>query len=329
MLTWLVSGLKAGSTQTLVASALKRRDARPTVVVQDVVKEGRVDVSIGGKLFTSYHYGSQWVRPFLYPVVGPYGTQMTRNWPIVEGVKGEHMDHPHHKSIWVAYGECNKVDNWSEEKGHGWQRHRAFRNIVSGPVVGQIVARNEWRTNKERKQFEEVRNMRFYALPGGVRLFDIEVTFRMTEGQVVFTDTKEGGLVSVRVASSMDVRNGGRIDNAYGGINEDETWGKHSPWCDYSGMTQGKHVGIAIMDHDDNPRYPTQWHVRDYGLMTANCFAWKHYKPEARIKGDMTFKKGTVTTWRYRLYVHRGDAKTGKVAARFMDYISPPKVALA
>lgn len=325
-LTWLVNGLKAGTARTLIVRKSKKDDVKQAVCVRDIVKEGRVDVHIGPNLFTSYHYGPKWVRPFLYPVIGPYDAQVTRNWPIVEGVKGEHQDHPHHKSIWVAYGECSKVDNWSEEKGHGWQRHRAFRSIASGPVFGQVVARNDWCRNNDRKQFEEVRTMRFYALPRGLRLMDIEVTFRMTEGRVIFTDTKEGGLLSVRVASSMDVRNGGKIENAYGGINEEETWGKHSPWCDYSGLVNGKHVGIAVLDHQENPRYPTQWHVRDYGLMTANCFAWQHYRPEARVKGDMTFKKGAATTWRYRVYVHRGNARTGNVAARFVDYVAPPRV---
>ena len=74
------------------------------------------------------------------------------------------------------------------------------------------------------------------------RLFDIAVTFRMTEGPITFYDTKEGGLVSVRVASSMDVPRTGRIENGYGGINEAETWGKNAPWCDYSGLADGEHT---------------------------------------------------------------------------------------
>jgi len=249
----------------------------------------------------------------------------------VEGISGEATDHKHHKSIWVAYGECGRgrVDNWAEEEGHGWQRHRGFLKLISGPVYGRIVAKNDWCRHDERKQFEERRDMRFYALPQGTRLFDIAVTFRMTEGPVTFYDTKEGGLVSVRVATSMDVRNGGRIENAYGGVNEAETWGKSAPWCDYSGQVAGKHVGIAIMDHEANPRYPTGWHVRDYGLMTANCFAWRHYRPEAKVRGDMAFRKGQNTTWRYRVYIHRGDASKGQVRGRFLDFIAPPEVTRA
>jgi len=285
-----------------------------------------LDVVVLGKVFTTYHYGKEWVRPFLHPVIGPGGVRVTRSWPVDGSVKGETHDHHHHKSIWVAYGECDKVDNWSEEKGHGSQRHRKFLSLTSGPVYGEFVEKVDWCAANERKQFEEIRTMRFYALTGGARMFDVGVSFRMTEKQVTFHDTKEGGLISVRVTSSMDVPRTGRIENGYGGVNERETWGKSAPWCDYSGVVDGHHVGIAILDHETNPRYPTQWHVRDYGLMTANCFAWSYYRPEAKIKGDMTFRKGSTATWRYRLYVHKGDARKGNVRGRFIDYIAPPNV---
>ena len=327
-LTWLVNRLEAGETQKYLAKPVKEDGRTAAVSVDNLPDEGRVDVSILGKLFTSYHYSQEWVRPFLYPVIGPFGTQITRNWPVVDNVEGEHKDHIHHKSIWVAYGDCNRVDNWSEEEGHGWQRHRGFLKLLSGTVFGQITAKIDWCAHSGRKQFEEIRDMRFYALAGGDRLFDISVAFRMTQGKVVFRDTKEGGLVSVRVASSMDVRNGGQIENGYGGANEAETWGKKAPWCDYSGRVDGKHVGIAVFDHEKNPRYPTEWHVRDYGLMTANCFAWNHYRPEDKVKGDMTFKRRASPAWRYRLFIHRGDAGRGKVRDRFMDFIAPPKVVI-
>jgi hypothetical protein len=226
----------------------------------------------------------------------------------------------------VAHGECDRVDNWSEEEGHGWQRHRRFTALESGPVFGRLTAVNDWCHTSGRKQFEEQRDMVFYATPGGDQLFDVTVTFRMTEKQVVFRDTKEGGLLSVRVTSSMDVPEGGRIENGYGGINEDETWGKKAPWCDYSGTVDGVHVGVAVMDHEKNPRYPTEWHVRNYGLMTANPFGWSYFRPENKEKGHMTFPKGSRHTWRYRVFVHRGDAGKARVGERFIDYIAPPSV---
>ncbi|HNT87518.1 MAG TPA: PmoA family protein, partial [Candidatus Hydrogenedentes bacterium] len=329
LLTWIITGLQPGDTHLLEASRADVSGDAPGVALAERVSDHAIDIAVGGKLFTSYHYGAQWVRPFLYPVIGPYETPLTRAWPIEDCVPDDDRDHPHHKSIWVAYGECGRVDNWSEDPGHGYQRHRAFQRLASGPVFGEIVARNDWCDGRERKQFEEVRAMRFYALPGGVRLFDLQVRFRMTQGPVVFHDTKEGGLLAVRVASAMTADRGGKIENAYGGVNEAETWGKKSPWCDYSGILAGRRVGIAVMDHEANPRYPTQWHVRNYGLMTANCFAWKHYTPEARVKGDMRFPKGATRTWRYRVYIHKGDAAHARVRERFLDFIAPPRVLIA
>jgi hypothetical protein len=322
---WIIDGLEAGKTQEFEATATAGEDAHgPGVALHD--DGGAVAVDIKGKRFTAYHYAHRWARPFLYPLIGPGAARMTRGWPVEEDLPGETNDHPHHKSLWVAYGECGKTDNWSEEPGHGCQRHQSFLAKSGGPVMGQLTARNFWTTGAGRKQFEETRDMRFYALPRGVRLADLSITFKMTEGDVTFHDTKEGGLLSVRVASSMDVPRGGRIENAYGGVDEEETWGKKAPWCDYSGETDGTHAGVAIFDHEDNPRDPTAWHVRNYGLMTANCFGWRHFRPEAKVKGDMTFKKGSKTTWKYRLYIHRGDARRGRVAERFIDFIAPPRV---
>ncbi len=324
-LTWLSAGLKAGQTQRLVLES--GRPQPPRVRIEDQPVRGRADVHILGKHFTSYVYGKEWVRPYLFPVIGPGGVQVTRQYPL-KHVRGEHQDHPHHKSIWVAHGDCNGVDNWSEEPKHGWQRHQRFERLDSGPVFGRIRAVNFWCHSDGRKQFEETREIRFYALPGGVRLFDLDLVFHMSQGPVTFGDTKEGGLVSVRVASSMDVRNGGRIENAFGGVQERETWGQAAAWCDYSGMAGGRRVGIAILEHKSNPRFPTGWHVRDYGLMTANCFASSYYHPEAKLRGDMAFKKGQRPAWRYRLYIHKGDARQGRVSNRFLDYFAPPSVSV-
>ncbi len=328
-MTWFVHGLKAGQRQQLRAVTSDVSKGTAKVVVAHVPERYTAEVRIQQRVFTTYHYGAQWARPFLYPVLGPGDTPLTRAWPIRTDVAGEERDHPHHKSIWVAYGECGRVDNWSEEPGHGTQRHRRFIALQSGPVFGRVAAVIDWCYPGGRKQFREVRDMTFYALTGGGRLVDVQITFRMTEKTVTFRDTKEGGLLSVRVATPMDAAKGGRIENAFGGVNEAETWGKPAPWCDYSGEVDGRRVGIAVFDHEANPRFPTRWHVRDYGLMTANCFALSHYAPGARQRGDMTFPKGGRATWRYRVYVHAGDARKGDVGGRYMDYFAPPRVHVA
>ena len=78
-------------------------------------------------------------------------------------------------------------------------------------------------------------------------------------------------MLSVRIASSMDADADGHIENAYGGRGETECFGKRAQWMDYAGPVDGKTVGVAVFDHPSSFRYPTYWHVRNYGLMHANC----------------------------------------------------------
>jgi hypothetical protein len=323
-LTWLVEAapIRAGLTYVLDTGG---EDIPDAVALADD-GAGKLDVAIGGRAFTTYNYGSQWARPFLYPVIGPHGTCIVRNWPMVEGIAGEVQDHPHHKGIWVAYGEVNGTDNWSEAEGHARVRHAGFAEATSGPVFGRFRAVNDWLSRDGVKQVEEVREFTFYATPAGERLADVTVLFRATVGDVNFTDTKEGGILGVRVASSMDGDKGGTIVNAYGGVTEAETWGKPSPWVDYCGPVEGRVVGIAIMNHPSSFRYPTRWHVRDYGLFTANPFALKHYEPERGWNGDHLLKQGEQLLFKYRLYIHDGRTHEANVRDKFLAFAYPPKI---
>ena len=295
------------------------------------LKEGnsQIDVIMDDALFTSYRFSASYARPFLYPVMGPFAHGITRNYPMVENIPGETSDHPHHKSLYTAFGDVNGLNDWDEvEEDHGRIVHQAFEVLEGGPVYGRIVARNNWVTHDGKTVVRETRDMVFYHTPAESRVADYAVTFHAGDEAVTFGDTKEGGILSVRVATSMDVGRGlgGQITNAYGGTNEAETWGKPSPWCDYSGPVAGRTVGLAILDHPGNLRYPTQWHVRNYGLMTANCFGWSCYQNDKSLDGSYTIAPHTDLTFRYRIYIHSGGA--GQVPSRFLDFAFPPQVSV-
>ena len=285
---------------------------------------GTLEVRIGEQPFTAYHYGPEWARPFLYPLLGPRGERVTRGYP-VESHKGESKDHPHHKSVWFAHGDLNGSDNWSEEKGHGRQMCIGLGEVVSGPVFGSFLAKNRWLDNNGETVVLEQRRLTFWGASPLTRIVDVKVIFRATNGDVTFGDTKEGGILSVRLASSMDVSRGGRIVNAHGGVNEAETWGKRSPWCDYSGPVDGGWVGVTVMDHEDSFRHPTYWHVRDYGLMTANPFGLSHYYDDESRDGSHLLPSGEEIHFHYRLLVHAGDDTQGAVHERYHDFIHPPR----
>lgn len=324
-ITFILDRLDAGTARKATLEA--DTSSVPPAVQLEHVEGERVEVSVGGSLFTRYHYASKWARPFLMPLNGPDGVSVTRSFKPPDDIP-HGTDHPHHKSLFVSWGDVNGCDNWSEVEGHGRQEHQAFTALESGPVFGHIEAVNRWVTKEKVPLLDEHRAVRFYGLPGEARLLDLRVRFVAAYGPVTFGDTKEGGIASIRVTPSMNADKAGRIVNAYGGTQETETWGKRAHWCDYAGPVNGQTAGIAIFDTPTNFRYPTYWHVRNYGLMTANPFGLSHFTGDPERDGSHTIPTGAVFTFRYRLYVHAGTAADAGVAGKFLDYIAPPTVTL-
>jgi len=320
---WIIDSLKAGSNREYEIAIKEGSGQTPNQGVRlQFVGDKKIDVFIGNDIFTSYIFRDV-VRPHLYPLIGPYGLCVTRR---LATKQDKDLDHHHHRSFWVAHGDINGVDNWSEQEGHGYTAHRSFEIAEGGPVYAHIRAISDWTSNSGEKVLEELRDLRIYNLPEHSRIIDMTVVFTALEENVNFGDTKEGGIASLRVETSMEVRNGGKIENSYGGINEAETWGKRAHWCDYSGPIEGRIVGVSLFDHPENFRYPTYWHVRDYGLMTANPFGLSYFKNDPNIRGDYKLKAHESLKFSYRLYIHPGDASEGRVAERYNDFINPPKV---
>lgn len=279
--------------------------------------EGRYDFAVSGKPFTSYLVGAEHARPHCLPVYGPGGVEVTRSQP---------GDHVHHRSIYVAQGSINGYDNWSEEPGHARTVNRSCAETAEGPVCAQLLAENDWETPEGRKLLAETTRLTVYHLPGEARLMDWDITWTAAYGGVFFGDTKEAGTLSVRVAESMRVDRGGRMVNGYGGVGEAECWGQPAPWVDYSGVSEGRHVGLALFDHPANFRYPTPWHVRDYGLFTANCWGLHDFTGDWSVRGDYALPAGQSLHWTFRMYLHEGDEQSAQVGPRWLDFAYPPQV---
>jgi len=295
------------------------------VKLKDDGKE-TVDFFINEQLFTTYHYSGKVVRPYLNPVIGPEGKSVVRK-PASSG-NPEKFDHIHHRGIWVAHGDVNGTDNWSEEEGHGGTVCKKFLEITSGPVFGKLHSLNDWVNNKGKKILEEERIITVYNLPEHARIIDHKIILRASEGEVVFKDTKESGLLSVRVAPSMEVRNTGKFENSYGGVNEEECWGKRANWCDYYGKVDNVLVGVSIFDHLDNLRYPTWWHIRNYGLMTANFFGLSDFYGDKKISGTYILPAYQELKLYYRIYIHSGDTQTAKVREKYLNFLYFPAITL-
>jgi hypothetical protein len=284
-------------------------------VTAEKTPEG-VSVKADGKPFTEYLVKSG-SKPILWPIFGPTGKRVTRNWPLENGVAGEtDRDHVHQRSLWFTHGSVNGIDFWSEGKGR--IEHREFVKIESGPEA-VIVTRNDWLSPDGSKlQLQDERTFKFGA-DALRRWIDCEIVLRATSGPVVFGDTKEGSF-GVRVASSMrvDSKQGGKIVNSDGKTNA-AAWGKPAAWVDYHGPVEGETLGIAILNHPTSFGFPSHWHVRTYGLFAANPFGLSDFTAGA-TKGEYTLPAGETMKLRYRVLLHKGDEKSGGVAESFAEF---------
>ena len=297
--------------------------------VQITRLDDRLRVEINGALFTEYFFKDV-PRPYCYPLIGPGGPTMTRNYPM-QSPPGEEHDHPHHRSLWFAHGLINGQDFWSEVKEAGKTLHEDFTDVSSGKDFGVIKSLNKWVGADGKTVCTDHRSIKFYApARPNERILDFEVTLHASNGEITFGDTKEGSM-AVRLPETMRLKGPkgkpgpGHIINSEG-VKDEATWGKRADWCDYYGPVDGKTVGIAIFDHPQNPRHPTWWHVRDYGLFAANPFGQHDFeKLSDKSAGNLVLAAGKSLTFRYRLYLHEGDEKQANVAEKYQEYVKSSK----
>ncbi|MHC4496322.1 MAG: DUF6807 family protein, partial [Planctomycetota bacterium] len=287
------------------------------VKIDDVDKKLRIEIN--GKLFTEYNFQDV-PRPFFYPVIGPTGVPIIRHYPMKDINPDEAKDHVHHKSLWFTHGEVNGQDFWGEGSRSGKVVHDKFLKVSSGRKVGVIQSKNKWVAKSGEVVCTDTRTHRFYNRQDG-QVMDFEITFHASEGKVVLGDTKEGSM-AIRLTPTMRLKGKvgkGHIVNSEGDT-DGSTWGKRAAWCDYYGPVEGETVGVAIFDHPQNPKHPTWWHVRDYGLFTANPFGVHNFERKEKGVGDITIPAGESLTFKYRFYFHKGDDKQGKVARHYREY---------
>ena len=289
--------------------------------------DGKIDVAIDGKLFTTFYYGSRTPKPYLHPVRAADGTIVTRGYPM-EMIEGERRDHPHHRSLWFTHGDVNGFDFWANEDTQDRpHKGRVVVKRVSLKGKDRIAGSFEWRGPAGDVLVVEDRMMTFGS-QGANRFIDFDLTLTAASQQVRFRDTKEGTF-AIRLATPLEepheraegIPRTGRITAADGRTGEPKVWGTRSPWVDYSGEIDGTPLGVAIFDHPANPKHPTYWHVRSYGLFAANVFGEHHFYQDDSRDGGITIESGKSLRFRYQVLIHAGDTRQAGVGRLYEEWI--------
>lgn len=283
----------------------------------------KISVEIDGKPFTAFHFGGDTQKPFLHPLRAASGTIVSRVWPMEEKA-GEAKDHIHHQGLWFTHGDVNGLDFWANHPTQksakkGVVALKKLGAVKGGKKSGSIAAVFNWQDSTGKVLLTEDRVMTFHAGGDGkTRIVDFDIKLTGVE-KAKFGDTKEG-VFAVRLAAQLDGKHSGKMQSAEGKVGEKLVWGKRSPWVDYSGKIDGETLGVSIFDHPGNPKHPTYWHSRDYGLFAANIWGEHDFYADKSKDGSMTLEPGQTWRFRYRVIVHAGDTAGNDVAGWYKSW---------
>jgi Methane oxygenase PmoA len=90
--------------------------------------------------------------------------------------------------------------------------------------------------------------------------------------------------------------------------------------ANYAGEVDGEELGIAIFDDPGNPRHPTWWHARGYGLFAANPFG-VDFSGDKSASGAIALESGHTVRFRYRVLIHPGRTDPAKLTQAYASYV--------
>lgn len=301
-----------------------------------LVRHGdQIQVLIAGQPFTTYYFGAEAPKPFMHPLRSAQGTIVTRGWPMVKNIPGEDHDHPHHRAMFFAHGDINGIDFWGEAEATRAQqtvkgKFYSSENLPKGRTV--LAKLDEMKSTDDSAPIRAEFNLvgpdgkaiggetQSYVFHGNEseRIIDCEFTIHARNTALKMGDTKEGTF-AIRLVKALEEPPGHML-NSTGAAGEAAIWGKRADWVDYSGDVAGENLGIAIFDYPANPKHPTYWHARGYGLFAVNPFGEHDYYNDPKRDGSITIQPGESLTFRYRVLIHHGDPSGAHLAAAYQEY---------
>lgn len=308
----------------------------------------KIDVMVDGKLFTSYQYPANIEKPFLYPVIAPNGSVITRGFPLSPR-KGERIDHPHHIGIWFNHGNVNGLDFWNNSSAIPLSRKDEYGHIVVKSIKqaksgkkAVIEVISNWDDNKGNTLLVEDAKYIFTANKNS-RTIDHISTLTAVNIPVTFSDNKEG-MFAIRVDRAFEMPSNESLiftdekgnpttvkatDNtgvtgmytSSSGMKGDKVWGTRNEWVILSGTKDNVPISFAIFDNPKNPGFPAYSHARGYGLFSVNNLGQNSYDPKQE-KVNFPLKKGESMTLRHRFYVQSGSELTTDGAVKIFKEFS-------
>lgn len=336
------------AANALFSITAQAQKAEPVRLVKTT--NNKIDILIGGKPFTSFLYPDSLEKPVLYPLRSANGTLVTRGFPLAPR-PGDPTDHPHHIGLWFNFENLNGLDFWNnsyaipaaKKSGYGWIRTDKILETKDG-TKGILAYHANWTDQQKQVILEEQTRFEFSG-NAQERIID-RVTTLTADKDALFKDAKDG-MLGLRLAHELQIPDPadqkftddkGNVTVVKGGTDKvangtyltsegktgNDAWSTRGVWCKVYGKIGADSVSVAIIDHPENPNYPTFWHARGYGLFAANPLGEKIFT-NGKSEKNLTLKKGESVTFRYRIIIHNGEqttsaAQLNKAATDFRSF---------
>lgn len=311
---WLLSLRTAASMQTPVTAAPPvpppaGAEGAPAEGFAAELKDDRALVSHRGRVVMEFVFRDPAIlRPHFRNLRAPDGAIVTRRHPPAAPDPVDHATM--HPGLWIAFGDVNGQDFW---RNQARIEHMTFSEAPTARE-GRLEFATENRFVTPDGTGIGTLTLRIaIRQEGDGYLVTCDSRVKAGERELVFGEQEEMGF-GVRLAGELIEKNGGQVRNSDGVTGAKAAWGKVADWCDYSKPIEGRRVGAAVFAHPGNPRR-SWWHVRDYGLITANAFG-----PRAEPKdGSRVVKAGEELRLRYAAFVYSAPAAPD-LASMFKAY---------
>ena len=315
----LAEPLKAGRTRRYELTALSPRkiDTADAVTVEDDGK--RLNVRVAGKAVLSYNQavvespidGAPYYRRSgqIHPVRSPAGVLVTDDFS---------PDHAHQHGIMFPWTKCRfrgkPAEFWNQKLQLGSVEHARTESFAGGAVFGHFTARLKHVAFKapggKVTALNETWHVRVYRRTDGF-LFDVTSTQQCATSDPLEVLKYHYGGMAIRGA-----RPWGKTGEMLTSEGKKRKEGNHTrpKWVDIHGESDGKAVGVAVLCHPSNFRFPQP--VRLHPTMPYFCFA-------PMVLGEFRIAPGRPYVSRYRFYVHDGEPAPAAVEALWNDYARP------
>jgi len=224
------------------------------------------------------------------------------------------QDHLHHRGLFwtwpVAKTRGLDTQTWHPSDPTLRQHFVHWLERRAEPGGAMVSAENAWKLGGDEVVAREQVTLRVLPAEGAGRAIDVEIVLEAVGGALELRgapdqDKGYGGLC-LRGAPEFT---GAVMTTDKGPLEKDVTNVPYR-WADISTPERG----VAVFVSPGHPGFPVHWLIRNSYAGVLN--------PSWPGNDTTVLEPGSPVTLRYRIYIHRGDAVSGRVMQAYSDYVS-------